>query len=358
MSQAIYRKLAAQLDALPNGFPATRSGVELRLLAKMFKPEEAALAAVMREAFEPAADIATRAGVDAKAAYRTLKGMAKKGLIFAGRGPARKLAFALMPFVVGFYEEQLPRMDEDMALLFEAYYQETRGGGVAMEGGAVHRVIPVEQAISFSVTVYPYERATALIESAKSWGVRDCICRVQTRLAGRGCEHEIENCIVFAPVKNLFKPNHPTIRPIDKEEALHILHESEEAGLVHTAGNYRDEHHYICNCCTCSCGVMRSVVEFDLPNAIAQSAFYAIVDPDQCAACEECLDRCQFQALSIDDGVCIVDKVRCVGCGVCAAACMTGAIGLARRPDVEAPPKTIEEWKSQRAEARGLDRLK
>ena len=38
MTDDIYRKLAQRLDAIPNGFPATESGVELRLLAKIFTP--------------------------------------------------------------------------------------------------------------------------------------------------------------------------------------------------------------------------------------------------------------------------------------------------------------------------------
>ena len=36
-----YQRLAERLDALPNGFPPTADGVELRLLAKLFTPEEA-----------------------------------------------------------------------------------------------------------------------------------------------------------------------------------------------------------------------------------------------------------------------------------------------------------------------------
>jgi electron transport complex protein RnfB len=47
MSQDVYRRLAERLDAIPNGFPATESGVELKLLAKIFAPEEAALASVI-----------------------------------------------------------------------------------------------------------------------------------------------------------------------------------------------------------------------------------------------------------------------------------------------------------------------
>ena len=43
-----YKLLAERLDALPNGFPPTDDGTELRLLALIFTPEEAALAAQLR----------------------------------------------------------------------------------------------------------------------------------------------------------------------------------------------------------------------------------------------------------------------------------------------------------------------
>jgi hypothetical protein len=37
MYEKVYRKLAQRLDAIPNGFPATDSGIELRLLAQIFR---------------------------------------------------------------------------------------------------------------------------------------------------------------------------------------------------------------------------------------------------------------------------------------------------------------------------------
>jgi electron transport complex protein RnfB len=58
MSENVYHRLAQRLDTIPNGFSPTKSGVELRLLAKIFTPAEAALASVMRLTLEPAADIA------------------------------------------------------------------------------------------------------------------------------------------------------------------------------------------------------------------------------------------------------------------------------------------------------------
>ena len=164
MTEDVYRRLAHTLHSIPNGFPPTESGVELRLLAKIFAPEEAALASVMRLTWEPADEIAARAGVDAKAAHRRLKTMARKGQIYAGRKD-RQLKFRLMPFAVGIYEEQLPRIDEEFAMLFEQYYQEAQGAFNRYEP-ALHRVIPVEEAVPAGIEIYPYERATELVEKA------------------------------------------------------------------------------------------------------------------------------------------------------------------------------------------------
>jgi len=283
MTEDVYRKLAQRLDAIPNGFPATESGAELRLLAKIFTPEEATLASVMRLTRELAADIAARAGVDADTAYRTLKGMARKGLIRIKRGKAQ-LLFGLMPFAVGFYEEQLPRMDVELATLFEQYLQETGGAGIVRDVPAVHRVIPVGEAIPVELEIFPYERATELLETAKSWAVRDCICRVQQKLVGKGCDRPVENCLVFAPVEGVFDHSEMD-RAITKEEALRILRETEEAGLVHSTGNYRDGHTYICNCCTCCCGILRSVAEFGVPTTAVRSDFHMVVDAEMCSGC-------------------------------------------------------------------------
>ena len=54
-----YKKLAEKLDKTPNRFPATESGIEVRLLEKIFLTEEAAVAAEMHYEKEPAAVIAS-----------------------------------------------------------------------------------------------------------------------------------------------------------------------------------------------------------------------------------------------------------------------------------------------------------
>ncbi len=354
MDTQVYRQLARRLDSIPNGFPATESGIELLLLAKLFTPQEAALAAEMFLVPEPAADIAARAGADPGSARQTLKDMARRGLIRVRKGKG-KLTFGLMPFVVGFYEEQLPRMNAELAALVETYFREVGGQTFLDAAPPIHRVIPVGEAVPFDLQVFPYEQAAAIVERAKSWGVRDCICRVQKRMVGEGCDYPLETCMVMAPVEHAFD-NSEVDRAITKDEALQLLREVEELGLVHTTGNYRDGIHYICNCCPCCCGVLRGLTEFGVPTAVAHSNFQAVVEEETCLGCGACVERCHFGALSLSDEVAVVDLSRCLGCGVCTPACPTAAIRLERRPEEEVspPPATIIDWMARRASARGL----
>jgi MinD superfamily P-loop ATPase len=50
------------------------------------------------------------------------------------------------------------------------------------------------------------------------------------------------------------------------------------------------------------------------------------------AACETCIDRCAFDAISMSDdgGHAQVDEHRCMGCGACTVTCPTEAIRLER----------------------------
>ena len=60
MNSDSHKQLAERLDALPNGFPATEEGLEIRLLKKLFTPDEAALASCLRLELEPIEKIASR----------------------------------------------------------------------------------------------------------------------------------------------------------------------------------------------------------------------------------------------------------------------------------------------------------
>ncbi len=353
MDNQVYRRLAERLDALPNGFPSTEDGAELRLLAKIFTPEEAALAAQLRLTKETAAEIAERCEVDADLLADQLKSMARRGLIDAGRVEGG-LGFGLLPFVVGIYELQIDRLDAEMAQLFEEYYQRAFGRFLAVQP-EVHRVIPVGESIRGDMEIRPFESAAGLVDEAQAWGVLDCICHTQKALIGDPCQHPVDVCMALSRKPGAFDKS-AVVKALSREEALATLRRAAEAGLVHSVSNNQQGVTYICNCCTCSCGILRGMADLGLANVVARSPFINQVDESLCLACGDCLDYCQFEALTMDT-VAEVNRLRCVGCGVCVLACPEDALSLVRRPEEEVlpPPITIFDWGMQRAAARGLD---
>jgi electron transport complex protein RnfB len=273
-------------------------------------------------------------------------------LIDAGKKDGA-LGFKSMPFVVGIYEMQVATMDAELARLFEDYFEQF--SQMLRVKPQVHRVIPVNETVRNTMEVHPFESAAEIVNAMQSWGVQDCICRKQKALIGQACEHPIDICMVMYPRPNAFDQS-STIRALSHDEAMGTLRRAAEAGLVHSVSNSVEGTYYICNCCTCSCGILRGMAELGIANVIASSAFVNQVDEILCNGCEACIASCQFNALTMDAAMVTVDAVRCVGCGVCVLACSTGALGLVRRPEEEVKPvpQTYAEWGAQRIAERGL----
>ncbi|OQY26218.1 MAG: hypothetical protein B6I34_00250 [Anaerolineaceae bacterium 4572_32.1] len=351
-----YQDLAERLDALPNAFPSTEDGAELRLLAKLFTPEEAALAAQLRLTLETPKQLAARIGGEPRALRKQLKEMARRGLISAGRAKGG-LGYGLLPFVVGIYEMQASTIDAELAQLFEDYYRQAFGQALTMQP-PVHRVVPVNESVRVDMEVRPFESAIDIVTQAKAWGLLDCICRKQKALIGEPCEHPLDVCMAFSQVQGAFDHS-PFVRAVTRQEAMDTLRRAAEAGLVHSVSNNQQGLWYICNCCTCACGVLRGIADLGMSNVVARSAFVNQVDKELCVACGLCVERCQFDALTLEDVV-QVNGMRCVGCGVCVPVCPEEALSLVRRPaeEILTPPLTKADWQTERAAARGLDLAK
>ncbi len=89
MPDLVYEQLAEALDRLPNGFTRTASGIEIAILKKIFSPTTLSSPSSSSGEFEPADEIAGRAGVppeEAAGARSTWRGGAWPGTRSA-RGP-------------------------------------------------------------------------------------------------------------------------------------------------------------------------------------------------------------------------------------------------------------------------------
>ncbi len=349
MENEIYHRLADALDSLPNGFPRTRSGVEIEILRRMFSEEEVRLAAELNGDFEAADDIAARLGLPAKEVADHLFTMAKRGLIWWEKKQG-KPSFRLAPFIVGIFESQVDIIDHEFAHLFEAYMMEGGAAGIMQPQPALHRVIPARRAYK-SESILPYDDVRALLEGAKSYHTQDCICRKQQALLDHPCDFPQGMCLSFSS-----RERAPVPGDITREDALALLDRAEEIGMVHSVSNMIEGVSYVCNCCGCCCGILRGINQWGIENSVASADYYAVIDPEFCAGCGNCRERCQVKAISEQDGVSVVDRDICIGCGLCVSGCPNEVARLVRKRESEIvrPPANYAEWEHQRLANRGL----
>lgn len=353
MSDEVYRQLAKVLDTIPNGFPPTESGVEIKLLKKVFEPDEARLFCKLKLTNETPEQIAQRSGIPLEGLTEKLESMWKKGQIKSRVSGGVRL-FRMMPWVVGIYEFQVARMDKEFAQLYEEY--RSLRPRLAINKPQLMQVLPVEKEIPTNFEALPYEKVSSIIENGKSFSVNDCICRKKARLLNKGCDKPLEICMVIGDENGLFD-NHPWGgRTISKQEAYELLRKAEEAALVHLTSNVENGQWYICNCCGC-CDRQLKVTSEGLQGVI-NSAFYAEIDPELCVACGICADeRCQVKAIEEADGSYRVNRTKCIGCGLCVTTCSTEAMRLIHKTpeEIEPPAKNEMDWWEKKGRARGVD---
>jgi Pyruvate/2-oxoacid:ferredoxin oxidoreductase delta subunit len=349
----VYKRLAKKLDRLPQGFPPTPDGIEIRILRKVFTPEDARVALKLDLVPAPAARIAKRLGLPADAARATLDRMARQGQILSHTSQGVQ-HYGLAPFVIGIYEYQVDFLDREFTELFEQYAAPLlrKVGGHAP---ALGRVVPINRSIDARLQILAYEDMRAIIREAKAFALRECICRKERALEGHPCTHITETCLGFSSEAGAFDYFNYSGRVISQDEAWRVLDATERDGLVHVTYNVRDHPMFVCNCCSCCCGFLRAVKEFGAPHALARSSFVSTIDDHTCDACGACAaSRCPMDAIRRDDGHYAVAADRCIGCGVCAAACPHGSIRLTARPEADrpVPSKNITSWHVERLSSR------
>jgi electron transport complex protein RnfB len=350
MSNDVFLELAEALDRLPNGYPRSDSGVELRILKKIFSPEEAGLAGKLTGTFEPVSVIASRIGLPEGEVSQHLFKLARRGMVWLDKQDG-KVSFRLAPFVVGIYEAQIELMDHELAHLVEEYFSGAGAQGIMKLQPALHRVVPTQDSLK-SEAILPYDDVRAILMASKTFNVRDCICRVQQEHLGQPCEYPVEICLNFSQYERAPKPGDLT-----QAEALALLDKAEEVGLVHTVSNVMEGVGYVCNCCGCCCGILRGITDWGIENSVAYANYYAVIDPQFCANCGNCIERCQVGAISEGDGVSVVDRARCIGCGLCVSGCPNDVARLVRKPEAEIvhPPRDFAEWEHERLHNRGME---
>jgi ferredoxin len=333
MSPDIFRELQKRLDLYSVGFPATPSGIEIRVLKKLFSEEDAAIFLSMTHLLEAPEAVAGKLGLPVPETREKLADMARRGLLFS-KVKGDTTCYGATPFVHGVFEYQVNRMDEEFAELMEEYEAEAFNHSLAQNASSVNRVVPVQKSLEVKHRAASYDDAVEILRSKDKIVVAECICRKAQNVRDKGCGKELEACFMFGSMGDYYL-EHGLGREASIDEAITILEKARKQGLVTQPATSRNPAG-MCNCCGDCCEFLKAVNSHPKPAQIVGSNHYAVLDRSLCKGCKVCIDRCQTNALIMDaDKLAVLNPDRCIGCGLCVTTCPSGALCLVPKPKKE-----------------------
>ncbi|MBN1188855.1 MAG: 4Fe-4S binding protein [Dehalococcoidales bacterium] len=336
----VYSDLAKKLGA-----PVSRRF--LAILNAMFTPEEAG---ICLELFYPATchDLAGKLGVDEQHLASKLENLVDRGLITRG-----KTMFAFHTTLLGFHHDVADTgvhtgphalSQEIKDLWADFFYNEWSDIWVDMaikrkqSGKMGNMLTPAIGALELSPNIkpeqiLPQENWKLQIEKAKRRIIAPCGCRV---LWGK-CNHPLMTCFaVFDNSRGIYYLDKPgrLLKEISLEETMKIVRANEEAGLIHWG---------VCYCCPDACEMMYSYTKHNRTDLVEPNRFQAAVDDDRCVGCQDCVEKCMFDAVEMVKTPgskklkAAINPDKCKGCGVCVVGCKQKALRL----EIVRPPEYI-----------------
>ena len=290
--------------------------------------------------------------------------LAKKGLIFNQPSSAGIMVYRLLPFMlVGVMEYKFmvelsgSQEERNLAKLFETLLEELRdqiqdnydalsplfNTSPAVdrtvptritEDGKPIQIIPINKRLEAAEEfVLPSQTVEEIIDKFDDIAVGYCFCRQRRSLLSDPCSTEAPtfNCFTFG------KSARHTIaqgfaKKVTREEALKIMKEAEDAGLIHKAfhpGSRESKPETsICNCCKDCCDTLELWRSGTLP-LINSTYHLSVINEESCTGCGTCVEWCPTDAIVLnDDDLAQRDESACLGCGVCSRFCPEEAISL------------------------------
>ncbi len=349
-----YRELQKRLDLYSFGFPETDSGLEIELLKELFTEKDITVFLAMSPRLETPAEAAPRLGMSEAEAEAVLEDMAARGLLFRLRRDARA-RYGAIPFMHGLVEFHINKLDPKFAALLKSFYERHYNRNISDNADLFLRVVPVNREVTFERHVASYEDAKLILDNAGTIALAECTCRKQMKLMGKGCDAPLEACFMFGSMAEYYIDNGIGKR-IDAGEALRIVRECQEAGLVTQPATSQNPSG-MCNCCGDCCGVLGAIKANPKPAGHVFSNHFAEVNGGECTGCALCEERCPMEAIAMSSAdIAEVDLDRCIGCGLCAMKCPAGAILLREKsPENRRPvPADTREQMTLMAKKRGL----
>jgi len=323
----------------------------LKILDAMFTPEEVD---ICRELFAPATchELAGRLDIDEKDLSRKLDSLVDRGMLTRG-----KTQYAFHTSLLAFHHECVAdtaphtgpnAIPQNVKKLWDDFFR-NEWSYMFMEHTdkmikATGRSLPISPAIEALErspnispdTIMPEENWKLRIEKATRRIIAPCGCRVVWGV----CDHPLMTCFAcFDRPRGDYYLNQPgrLLKEVTLAEAIDIALEAEDAGLVHWGD---------CYCCDCCCENLFPVTRDKRFELMTPNRFLAVVDEDKCQGCQDCVERCKFDAIEMRQSAgskklkASISAEKCKGCGFCIIKCKQNAIRyeIVRPPEYLKPP--------------------
>jgi Pyruvate/2-oxoacid:ferredoxin oxidoreductase delta subunit len=349
MKSKVYQDLLAVMQMRRGPYAGLDIPEFFALVEELFTPEEAEVNNALSTQPVTIEQIAHKLKCDPVRISPLLEAMADKGLCATFIMDGQRI-FKGLRFMPGIFEYQFIGGDESprhrkLAQLIHAYksaYNTSKG--TEKITFPLTRVIPVDKTIDAGNQIHTYDQVATYVQKNDSIAVGTCYCRHAAKLRGEDThDMPMEVCMWFGHAAD-YMVERIGGRKVTKTEALSLLDQAENSGLIHMSRNTTENIEFLCNCDRWHCEVVTNVLKQPKPGWAFNSGYQPRFDSARCIACGMCLDRCPPEALAMgEDQVPIVDVDRCFGCAICASGCPEAAIVMEAKPEFPSPPNTVKE---------------